>query len=280
MAFADSDAVFASRAKEIGLDEKVMKPLNDAGFTSMATFAFSCAYIPGTADETPFVDMLKTALKRAPELAETARLRRLFHESYAVVSADLKDQVEQSDDAGVRKLAAPERAQRHKAQQERLQGIDISGANAPGDSLVDKCVAMYEADHLSYISWPHCVSRDHELQTGTKRDTELTFDNKGMLRMAKRARVEPMACHDEIQLRYALIRRGLALEQANVLSFKLHDRWAEKMFQARRQVLPAGYAAVTLRQLEEADKRLWALLAEKTRGGIKMGADGRPCDSF
>ena len=141
MAFADSDAVFASRGKEIGLDEKVMKPLNDAGFTSMATFAFSCAYIPGTADETPFVDMLKTALKRAPELAETARLRRLFHESYAVVSADLKAQVEQSDDAGVRKLAAPERAQRHKAQQERLQGIDISGANAPGDSLVDKCVA-------------------------------------------------------------------------------------------------------------------------------------------
>ena len=164
MAFADSDAVFASRAKEMGLDEKVMKPLNDAGFTSMATFAFSCAYIPGTADETPFVDMLKTALKRAPELAETARLRRLFHESYAVVSADLKAQVEQSDDAGVRKLAAPERAQRHKAQQERLQGIDISGANAPGDSLVDKCVAMYEADHLSYISWPHCVSRDHEFQ--------------------------------------------------------------------------------------------------------------------
>ena len=53
------------------------------------------------------------------------------------MSADLKAEVEQSDDSGVRKLAAPERAQRHKQQQERLQGIDISGAHAPGDIPFD-----------------------------------------------------------------------------------------------------------------------------------------------
>ena len=54
--------------------------------------------------------MIKSALKREPSLAETARLRRLFHESYAVVAADLKAQVEQSDDTGVRKLAAADAA--------------------------------------------------------------------------------------------------------------------------------------------------------------------------
>lgn len=72
MAFADSVAVFSSRAEEIGMDEKVLKPLHEAGFTNMATFAFSCSYVPGIADEKPFLDMLKTALKRAPDLAETA----------------------------------------------------------------------------------------------------------------------------------------------------------------------------------------------------------------
>jgi len=48
---SQSDAVFSSWAKEIGLDVKVLQPLKDAGFTSIATFAFSCAYIPGTADQ-------------------------------------------------------------------------------------------------------------------------------------------------------------------------------------------------------------------------------------
>lgn len=33
-----------------------------------------------------------------------------------------------------------------------------------------------------------------------------------------------------------------------------------------------------LKQIEEANKRLWSLLAEKTRAGIKMVGDGRPCD--
>ena len=114
---------------------------------------------------------------------EIARLRRLFHEACALVSADLKAQVEQSDDSGVRKLAAPERAKRHKQQQEKLQGIDISGASAPGDSLMDKCVAMYEADRLTYIPWSHCVSRDHEPHSGTKPDTALALDSKGLLKV-------------------------------------------------------------------------------------------------
>ena len=35
---------------------------------------------------------------------------------------------------------------------------------------------------------------------------------------------------------------------------------------------------VTLKQLEEADKRLWSVLAERTRSGIKVSPEGRPCD--
>ena len=35
---------------------------------------------------------------------------------------------------------------------------------------------------------------------------------------------------------------------------------------------------MTLKQLEEADKRLWSVLAERTRSGIKVSPEGRPCD--
>ncbi|CAE7403501.1 unnamed protein product [Symbiodinium natans] len=118
MAFAESAAVFESRAREIGLSDDVFKALKEEGLDSMANFAFGCSHVPGSSNEDNFLSMLKKALKRDPSLAETARLRRLFHESYAVVAADLKASVEQSDESGVRKLA--------KAQQARLQGICIA----------------------------------------------------------------------------------------------------------------------------------------------------------
>lgn len=180
MAFAESSAVFASRAKEIGLAEDMVKTLAEAGIDSMATYAFACAFVPGNVDEKPFMEMLKKALKREPNLAETSRLRRLLHESYAVVAADLKAQVEQADDAGARKLAAPERAQRLKVQQARLQGLAICGASEPGDSLVDKAVAMYDSDRLTFLEWAKCISREHEIQTGSKRDPTLTMDSSGV----------------------------------------------------------------------------------------------------
>eukprot|EP00913_Durusdinium_trenchii_P019033 g17887.t1 len=70
----------------------MVKTLAEAGIDSMATYAFACAFVPGNVDEKPFMEMLKKALKREPNLAETSRLRRLLHESYAVVAADLKAQ--------------------------------------------------------------------------------------------------------------------------------------------------------------------------------------------
>ena len=79
-------------------------------------------------------------------------------------------------------------------------------------------------------------------------------------------------------LRYCLSRRGLALEQANVLSYSNHNKWMEKLLTSRLETAPAGFAKVTFQQLEAADKRLFILLAEKTRAGIKAQPDGRPCD--
>ena len=95
--------------------------------------------------------MLKSALKRDPSLVETARLRRLFHESCTVVAADLRAQVEQADKSGLRKL--PENAERLKAQQAGLQGVSVAVATEPGDALVARAVAMYDADRVAFIDW-------------------------------------------------------------------------------------------------------------------------------
>jgi len=69
------------------------------------------------------------------------------------------------------------------------------------------------------------------------------------------------------------------MEQANILAYKDHDKWLEKIMACRLEIVPHGFARTTFQQIEAADKRLFVLLAEKTRGGIKATATGRPCDN-
>ncbi|CAK9064419.1 unnamed protein product, partial [Durusdinium trenchii] len=78
--------------------------------------------------------------------------------------------------------------------------------------------------------------------------------------------------------RYCLVRRGLAMEQANVMSYENHDRWTELLMETRMSEPPLGYQKVSVKQLEQADKKFFTLLSEHTRSGIKATPAGRPCD--
>ncbi|CAL1157038.1 unnamed protein product [Cladocopium goreaui] len=132
-----------------------------------------------------------------------------------------------------------ERAERLRLQQQRLSGVNISGS---------------------------------------KKDQTLTFDSTGVLKLHKQSRVEPCSTATEIQVRYCLTRRALALEQANVVSFKNMESWSEKMMQSRLDEPPPSYIKTTMKQLEPADRKLFLLISEKTREGIKCNAKGRPVD--
>ena len=278
MSYSDSKAVFKKRFLEVGLTDANYEAFNAEGLNTLGTFAFSCNYAPGTADERPLVALATNVLGSAPSTKEMACIRRLFSEAYSTIAADIRSKVEASDEASVKKLAPAERSQRLKDQQTRLSGLDLRGNYEPGDSLVDRAVAAYESDRVSYIPWDVCVSRDHEIVTGTKKDANLSFDSSGTLKLSKRDQVEPCSTGNEMQVRYCLIRRRLALDQANIMCFKLHDRLAEKLMNARMEEPPSGCLKLSLKQIETADKKFWTLMAEKTRDGIKSGPAGRPCD--
>ena len=87
-----------------------------------------------------------------------------------------------------------------------------------------------------------------------KKDANLTLTTGGTLKLAKSQKVEPTQISNEIQIRYCLVRRGLALEQANILDFKKHDELIELLMEARMQEPVPGYQRISLKQLELADK--------------------------
>ncbi|CAE7354784.1 unnamed protein product [Symbiodinium sp. CCMP2456] len=278
MSLADSEAVFKARATACGLADGDFAKLKAEGLETMGMFAFSCNFAPGAASEAPFVELVEKVLGNPPTVKQLASFRRLFAESYSAVASDIKTQIETTDESVARKLPAADRAQRLKEQQSRISGFQIRGPYEPGDSLVDRSVQMLEQDRLSYLEWGSCVSREHELTTNTRKDNSVTFDNNGLLRMAKRDKITPCDSSSELQVRYCLMRRGLALDQAGILTYDLHESLIEKLFQARLTVPPPNYSRVQMTQLEHADRKFFALLGEHTRAGIKASAAGRPCD--
>ena len=275
MSYGDSKAVFKRRCEEIGFESDVTELIVNHGLDTMAKFAFACNFSPGSADESPLVQLTKEVFKRPATTVEMSCVRRLFSESYA----DIKYAVEATDDMPTRKLAPAERADRLRLQQQRLSGINISGPYEPGDALADRCIAIYDADRIQFIPWDICTSREHEILHGSKRDQTLTFDSSGALKLHKQARVEPCSTASEIQVRYCLTRRALAMEQANIVSFRNMEAWSEKMMQARLDEPPPTYVKTTMKQLESADRKLFLLITEKTREGIKCNAQGRPVDT-
>ena len=278
MSYGDSEAVFKQRALQMGLESGVFDLFVQKGYTTMARYAFSCNYSPGSSTDRPFIDMIKDVLGRDATALETSVLCRLFSESYANVAADIKTQTEQTEESATRKLAPAERAQRLKDQQARLSGLNIRGNYEPGDTLVDRCCSCYEQDRLVYVEWSACISREFELSNNVKKDTSLSFSNEGVLKLAKQEKHQPAATSTEIQVRYCLVRRGLAMDQANILSYKFHDKWTEFLLDTRMSDPPQGFQQVTMKQLELADKKLFTLLAEATREGIKAQVGGKPCD--
>ena len=142
----------------------------------MSRFACACNFAPASTDETPLVNLAKETYASDVSTVEMSFVCRLFNEAYVNVASDIRSKAESTDEAPVRRLAPAERAERLKQQQTRLKGINIAGPLKPGDSLIHRCIAIYESDRIQYVAWESAVSREHELLTGLKRDTQYTVD--------------------------------------------------------------------------------------------------------
>lgn len=168
MSYTESQAVFEKRVSAVGLDDDVKKALIDGGVQTLATLAFVSEYNPGSSSEKPLIDALETLLKREASVKEKAAFRRLFHESYAMVTNEMKLSVEKSDDSTSRKLSQPERHDRYVRQKRRLSGVSIKGPTEPSDALVDLCCSIYDGNRLKWIDWAKCASKEAEMTVTRK----------------------------------------------------------------------------------------------------------------
>ena len=84
----------------------------------------------------------------------------------------------------------------------------------------------------------------------------------------------------DLRLKNAFIRRGLAFDQGNVMSFATHEKLVSLPFTEYMREAPPGFSKVSQDQLMRADKEVFRRLQERTRAGIRPALDGsRPVDT-
>ena len=260
MALIDSKASFAARVKELGLGDFLGK-LVDLGADTYAGFAFMANCTPGQSDDKPFQEGIIKPILGEGHVAKRTQLRRLFFESFTLVSADLKNKLEATDDDKPKKMTVAERNARREATIPKTSGLDTQGVHNPAHSTIDLASQILQNDIVTHLPFEKCPSREME-RKGDKSHERSFKSKKGDDSVSN-----PMS--GDLDLQNTLIRRGLAVDMGGLFSYKNHEKLQLKYMRAKAATPPSGYKRVTFEQIRKADERFWDALAELTPDGIK-----------
>ena len=274
----DSKAVFVARAALIGIEQFGIDAMVAAGFDTMARWAYSTSYSPGSADDSALKTLLAQLLGGDPTLGQLSCYRRLYFEAHTTSVSDLRDHITSTDDSGPRRLAPPERAARYEKQKAKLIGVALEGELEISNSLLDEVMGMLEDDQLHYVPLERCTKRDQEFG-GVKRDHTLKASpSTGEIKMAGRD-VGPTAdLASDLKIRFALQRRSLAFDQSGLVEYEVFERWNSLMVSHTMGAKLEGFTAVDINQVLRADAKLFQLMGRKTRSGIRGTGATRPVE--
>ena len=261
-----SAAVFLGRLQELGLGAYA-GTFKDKGWDTYNTFAFAGGSHTGSPDDAAFDLNIVIPLLADLDSPLKAVLRYLYFESFTVVATEMKRRVACTDEGeALQKMPILERNVRLEAVKKELSpGIKVDGEYEPSHALVDKLMAMQVAGVLKALPWSALGRRDLEVR-GAKSERYWKADGAGAIREQSRIVEIEADVGSDLRLKIALQRRGIAMQMAKLLSFKVHDLWVSKLFREYGREPISGYEKVGLEQLRLADEELFSEMSELSGG--------------
>eukprot|EP00435_Cladocopium_sp_Y103_P026152 s3258_g6.t1 len=162
-----------------------------------------------------------------------------------------------------------EKAARLQQLRERFQGLNIQGAGEPSSS-------QFETRVLKHIEAQRCTSREVEIQSGLS-GKKLKLD-AGTLAIKETREVPDEAISTTFHLAMCLRRRGLAYEFANLISFRVHELYTERLLKHLSTEPPVGFQATTLAQVMRADREVFSFLVQEVPNIRPDALNVRPLD--
>ena len=271
----DSKASFRARALEVGLEAEVVDKLITQGLSSFNKLAFVCSVNPSSGDDTKLKQALEGLLGADVSAVQMISFRQLWFEAYTVSMTELEDRVKKTPMDTPKTLPLAERMVRVEKQKKDLPGLIFDQFLEPAHCLTDKAHAMIEDGVLQYLPPEKCISRHDEIQN-QKSEQQVSFDGQGNLKITKRAAELSCDTSGELKLRQALTRKALACDQAGLCTFKTLEQWHNQMMNATMRAPPSGHRYVTMQQVLNADREMWSLMSQDSRGTLKVAAGADP----
>ena len=216
--YAESNASFKHRARQIQLTEDHVQALFDNDIRCFNHMAFAVNGQPGQLDQERFQGLVDAVCPRGASMGVQASLKQLAYESLTVAVAAIKQRIESPSDESAKKLPPQEKDQRLQAVKEKITGFDVSGDFEPGHCVIDAFAAMLEEGVLKIFPLSKCVSREQELQS-VRADRQVVILENQQLQVKTRSTELTADLGNELRVHHAFIRRGLALHMANMATY-------------------------------------------------------------
>ena len=265
----ESKASFKARALEIGIADDTIESLIAAGLNSFSKLAYVCAVNPSSGDDTKLKKAIEDLLGSEINAVDMISFRQLWFESYTIAMTELEERVKKTPLDTRKALPLAERMVRIEMQKKDYPGLVFDQFLEPAHALTDKAHAMIEDGVLQYLPPEKCLSRHDEIQN-QKTEQQVSFDSQGNLKITKRASDLSCDTSGELKLRQALTRKALACDQAGLCSFNRLEEWHNQMMNATMRLPPSGHKYVTMQQVLNADRELWSLMSQDSRGNLKF----------
>lgn len=261
----DSEAQFDSRAREIGVPDPVLGALKANGLNTMSKMAYWVGQPGSPLDETALARELQVVTGARASVGELAATKRLVFESQAFTLQVLKSAIEApgSDSATPKKIPPAEKEAR-------------LAANEPAISLFEQTMHQYENKAIKHIPPEKAISREFEIMNA-KVGKQLVIEGGGVV-IRDSTSIPDSTVNSSLAVQQAFVRRALAYEFADLISFEASQRYLDALFRHLSREPPPGYRCTTLSQVLSADKAVFGKLAELGTNVRKDAAGVRPLD--
>ena len=274
----DSEAQFDSRANEIGVPSSVVTALKNNGLNTMSKMAYWVGQPGSPLDETALSQQLQSVTGARPSVGEVASVKRLVFESQAFTLQVLKSAIEApgSDAATPKKIPPAEKEARLAALRAKVTGLLWEGVNEPAISLFEQTMHQYENKAIKHIPPEKAISREFEIMNA-KVGKQLVIEGGGVV-IRDSTSIPDSTVNSSLSIQQAFIRRALAYEFADLISFEASQRYLDALFRHLSREPPPGYRCATLAQILSADKAVFGKLAELGTNVRKDASGVRPLD--
>ncbi|CAE7420275.1 unnamed protein product, partial [Symbiodinium pilosum] len=157
---------------------------------------------------------------------------------------------------------------------QRLAGVSIEGELDPSFQLIDSCNHQMETSTIFWLAPSKCAKRETEVIAGFRdKPTTLQVEQNAI---KLRHSPQPLECDtsDSLKCQWAWMRRGLAYDQCNKISYGTHQQWVQRLLDSFSTAPPPGYNPISLTQCIRADKELFLSMSQENLSSFKPGSSG------